>query len=110
MYVLFLALCRMNSVSILHVQVEQTKHFLLVKNRRDNPLTSPSDNSPDQLKYALRTIDPSKTLDVRQQCLVRRRASMMIPPPPILSKLSVPEIEVMKSFQHERFSHIALSH
>ncbi|CAF0915270.1 unnamed protein product [Adineta ricciae] len=75
--------------------VEQTKHFLLVKNRRDNPLTSPSDNSPDQLKYALRPIDPSKTLDIRQQNLVRRCASMMIPPPPIPSKLSVPEIEVM---------------
>ncbi|UJR32870.1 hypothetical protein I4U23_020331 [Adineta vaga] len=74
--------------------VEYTKHFLLVKNRLDNPLTSPSDNSPDKLKYALQPIDPSKALDERQQNLVRRCASMMIPPSPILTKLSVPEIEV----------------
>ncbi|CAF0990027.1 unnamed protein product [Adineta steineri] len=74
--------------------VEYTKHFLLVKNRLDNPLSSPSDNSPDKLKYSLAFIDPSKAIDDRQQSLLRRCVSMMIPPPPILSKLTVPEIEV----------------
>jgi hypothetical protein len=44
--------------------------------------------------YSLNSIDPSKTIDNRQQNLLRRCLSMMLPPPPIISKLTVPEIEV----------------
>jgi hypothetical protein len=65
-----------------------------VKNRLDNPLTSPSDNSPENIKYSLNSIDPSKPINNRQENLLRRCLSMMLPPPPILSKLIVPEIEV----------------
>ena len=74
--------------------VEYTKHFLQVKNRLDNPLSSPNDNSPDKFKYSLITIDPLKPIDHRQENLMRRCLSMMLPPPSIPSRLDVPEIEV----------------
>ncbi len=74
--------------------MEYTKHFLQVKNRLENPLLSPNDNSPEKIKYSLNSIDPSKPIDHRQENLIRRCLSMMLPPPPIVSKLSVPEIEV----------------
>ncbi|CAF0813514.1 unnamed protein product [Rotaria sordida] len=75
-------------------RVEYTKHFLQVKNRLENPLTSPNDNSPEKIKYSLNSIDPSIPIDNRQQDLLRRCVSMMLPPPLILHKLTIPEIEV----------------
>lgn len=65
-----------------------------MKNRLDNPLTSPSDNSPENMKYSLVPIDPSKPVDRRQENLMRQCLVMMTPPPPILSRLTVPNIEV----------------
>ncbi len=81
-----------------YIKVEYTKHYLQVKNRLENPLTSPNDNSPEKLKYSLISIDPSKPIDNRQENLIRRCLSMMLPPPPIISKLTVPDIEVMNFF------------
>jgi len=74
--------------------VEYTKHFLQVKNRLENPLLSPNDNSPSKFKYSLISIDPLKPIDYRQENLLRQCLSMMLPPPSIISKLTVPEIEV----------------
>ncbi|CAM4814077.1 unnamed protein product [Rotaria magnacalcarata] len=74
--------------------VEHTKHFLQVKDRLDNPLSSPNDNSPEKIKYSLISIDPAKPIDNRQQDLLRRCASMMLPPPSVIRKLAIPEIEV----------------
>ncbi|CAF2408848.1 unnamed protein product [Rotaria sp. Silwood2] len=74
--------------------VEYTKHFLQVKDRLENPLSSPNDNSPEKIKYSLNTIDPSKPIDNRQQDLLRRCVSMMLPPPLIIHKLTIPDIEV----------------
>jgi kinesin family protein 1 len=74
--------------------VEYTKHFLQVKNRLENPLLSPNDNSPEKFKYSLISIDQSKPINNRQENLIRQCLSMMLPPPSILSKLTVPDIEV----------------
>ena len=76
------------------VQVEYTKHVLQVKDRLQNPLSPAEDSSPEKIKSPVAAIPPSKPMDARQEALVRRCASMMIPPPPILSRLNVPEIEV----------------
>jgi hypothetical protein len=78
--------------------VEYTKHFLQVKNRLKNPLSPSDDNSPEKIKYSLISIDPSKPIDNRQENLLRHCLSMMVPPPPIPSKLTVPEIEVKHFF------------
>ena len=65
-----------------------------MKNRLENPLTSPTDNSPEKMKYSLITIDPSKPIDYRQETLMRRCLTMLVPPPPIVTRLTVPDIEV----------------
>ena len=80
--------------SFAFVQVEYTKHVLQVKDRLQNPLSPSEDSSPEKIKSPVVAPRPSKPMDARQEALVRRCASMMLPPPPILSKLNVPEIEV----------------
>ena len=87
-------------------QVEHTKHILQVKNRLENPLSSPNDSSPDKVKYSINHILPSKSIDDRQQDLLRRCLSMMSPPPPIISRLAVPDIEVKHFFYLENKSFI----
>lgn len=65
-----------------------------MKNRLENPLTSPTDNSPEKIKYSLIAIDPSKPIDYRQENLMRRCLAMLTPPPPVITRLTVPDIEV----------------
>lgn len=46
------------------------------------------------MKYSLIAIDPSKPIDYRQETLMRRCLTMLVPPPPIVTRLTVPDIEV----------------
>jgi hypothetical protein len=65
-----------------------------VRDRLENPLTSPTDKSPERIQTPVSPVIPSKPLDQRQEDLVRRCLALMLPPPPMTARMSVPEIEV----------------
>lgn len=60
-----------------------------MKQRLENPNSSPTDRFIER-----KSIHLSEPFNSRQQDLLRRCVSLMLPPPPIISRQSVPEIEV----------------
>jgi hypothetical protein len=65
-----------------------------VKDRLEHPLSSPNDTSPEKITSSTNIATSTNSLDNRQQDLLRRCLYLMSPPPPVMSRLSVPDIEV----------------